>query len=118
VGDDARVRFANEARSGTAWRHGGEDRPSGGKVLVDLAGGHVDSTVADVREQEEQGIGPALQLERAAMGNEWLELDPVAETEGAHPARVSGAKIPDEAGDHVVIDLRQSCQEGPRIALS
>ena len=54
------------SRGGTVRRHDGEDRPLGGEVLEDLPREHAAPAAAGLRDQEQQRLRVALELERAA----------------------------------------------------
>ena len=68
-----------------------------------------------LRDQEQQRLGVALQLERAAVRRVRDQLDPVGDARG--PLAVARAEVADEPRHHAV-DARERGQERPRVALA
>ena len=82
--DDARARVAHELGRGAVGRDDGEDRPLRREVLEDLPGQDALAAAAGLRDQQQQRLGVALQLERAAARDVAEQLDAVAEAELLH----------------------------------
>ena len=99
--DDAGAGLADQLRGGAVRRHGGEDRPLGGEVLEHLPGEDAAAAAAGLGDQQQQRLGVALQLERAAARHVRDQLEPVAEPERLRPLAVGRAEVADEAGDDV-----------------
>ena len=117
--DDAGAGLADQLRGGAVRRHGGEDRPLGGEVLEDLPGEHALAAAARLRDQQQQRLGVALQLERrggAATYGISSSRSP-SPSVSAH-SRSAGAEVADEAGDDVEAGLGERGQERPRVALA
>ena len=85
--DDARARLADQLRRRAVGRHDREDRPLGREVLEHLAGEHALAAAAGLRDQQQQRLGVALQLERAAVRRVRDQLEPVAEPDAPRPTR-------------------------------
>src|SRR4029079_11507424 len=89
------------------------------EVLEDLPGQDAAASPSGLRDQEEQRLGVALQLERAAARDVAEQLDPVAEAERVGILAVGGAEVAGEAGDDVVqARARARAQERLRVALA
>ena len=77
--DDAGARVAQQPRRGAVGRHEREDRPLGGEVLEHLPGEHAAPAAVGLGDQQQQRLGVALQLERAAVRRVRDQLDPVGD---------------------------------------
>ena len=117
--DDAGARLADQLGGGAVGRHDGEDRPLGREVLEHLAAEHALAAAARLRDQEQQHLRVALQLERAPARRVRDQLEPVAEAELLGPLAVGRAEVAEEARDDVVEpDCCKRGQERPRVALA
>ena len=116
--DDAGAGLAHEVGGGAVRRDGGEDRALGGEVLEDLPGRARRPRPRDLGDEQEERLGVALELERAAARDVRDELEPVAEPERLGPLAVGRAEVADEAGDRVEVGLGERGQERPRVALA
>ena len=114
----AGARLAQQLGGGAVGWHEREDRPLGREVLEHLAGQHALAAAVGLRDQEQQRLGVALELERAAArartgsaraGRRALALGPLA---------VGRAEVAEEARHDVVETLRERRQERPRVALA
>ena len=99
--DDARAGLADELGGGAVRRNDGEDRAAGGEVLEHLPGEDALAAPARLRDQQQQRLGVALQLERLGPRRVRDQLEPVAEPELLGPLAVGRAEVADEAGDRV-----------------
>ena len=118
-GHDARARVADQLRSRAVRRHRGEDRPLGREVLEHLPGEDALAAAAGLGDQEQQRLGVALQLERAAARHVRDQLEPVAERERLGPLAVGRAEVADEARDDVLEPgPGERPQERARVALA
>ena len=73
---------------------------------------------AGLRDQQQQRLRVALELERAAARRVRDQLEPVAEAERLGPLAVGRAEVAEEARDDVVEAELQRGQERPRVALA
>ena len=93
--DDAGARLADQLGRGAVRRHDGQDRPARGQVLEHLPGEDAAPAAARLRDQEQQRLGVALQLERPPVRRVRDQLDPVDDP--LRPLAVGGAEVADEA---------------------
>ena len=98
--DDAGAGLADQLGRGAVGRDDGEDRPLGGEVLEHLPGEHAPAAAVGLGDQEQQRLGVALQLERAAVRRVRDQLDPVDDP--GRPLAVGRAEVADEARDDAV----------------
>ena len=108
------------SRGGAVGRHDGEDRPLGREVLEHLAAEHALAAAARLRDQEQQRLGVALQLERAAARRVGDQLEPVAERQLPRPTRgrSSGSRRGSARRRRRGRDCCERGQERPRVALA
>ena len=116
--DDAGARLADQVGRGAVRRHDGEDRPLGREVLEDLAREHALAAAARVRDQEQERLGVALELERGLARRVRDQLELVSEPAFRRPFAVGRAEVAEEARLHVEAGLVQRGQERPRVALA
>src|SRR5689334_2995617 len=90
--DDADAGVADELRGGAVRRDDREDWPFGGDVLEDLPGEDAAAAAGRLRNEEEQRLALALQLERAPPGHVVDELDLVREAEPLHELAIARPK--------------------------
>src|SRR5205085_9796729 len=116
--DDRGARLAEELRRRAVGRHRREDRPLGGEVLEDLPGEDAPPAAAGLRDEQEERLRVALELERAPPRHVRVQLEPVAEPELLRPVAVGRAEVADEARDDVEAAPGERLQERPRAALA
>ena len=117
--DDARAGFADQLGCGAVRRHDGKDRPLRGEIFEDLAAQHALAAPACLRDQQQQRLRVALQLERPPARRVRNQLEPVAEVELVGPLAVGRAEVAEEAHDDVVeARLLHRSQERARVALA
>src|SRR5437667_203374 len=76
------------------------------------------SAAARLRDQQQEGLRIALELERPAAWEERVQLEPIAEPEALRPLAVRGPEVAEEASYSVEAGFVQRGQERPRIALA
>jgi hypothetical protein len=93
---------ADQVGGGAVRRHDREDRPLRRQILEDLPGEDALAAAARLGDEQQERLGVALQLERAAARRIGDQLEPVAELERLDPLAVGGAEVAEEADDDVV----------------
>ena len=116
--DDAGARLADQVGGGAVGRHDGEDRPLGREVFEDLPREDALAASARVRDQEQERLRVALQLERGLTRRVGDQLELVAEPALRRPLAVGRAEVAEEARLHVEAGLVERGQERARVALA
>ena len=99
--DDACPRFADQLGCGAVRRHDGEDRSLGREVLEHLPREDALPAAACLGDQQEQRVGVALQLERAAGAARTGSARADRRGQALGPFAVGCAEVADEARDDV-----------------
>jgi 2-polyprenyl-3-methyl-5-hydroxy-6-metoxy-1,4-benzoquinol methylase len=100
--DLAGVRLPHQRGRLAVRRHRSQDRTARGEVLEQLRGDHPASGFAGLGDQEQQGLGVPLELERTPARHVTVQLDPFTEPELRGARAISGPRLAltlDELGD-------------------
>ena len=116
--DDSGVGAAHELGGDPVGGHGGENRPLSREVLEDLPGRNRPSAPTRLREEQEERLRVALQLERRTTRHVRDLLDALAEPELVRELAIRRAQAADEARDDIVFGFRERRQKRTGIAVA
>ena len=116
--DDSRSGLADQIGCSAVGRHRGEDRTPCRDVLEHLPREHALAASAGVRDQQQEGLGVALQGERRRSRRVGDQLEPVAEVELVGPLAVGAAEVAEKTRDGIDPGVVQRLQERPWVALA